>query len=208
MNHNEDIAFKSLKIISNTESYDKKSGSLIINGGIGCKKTIHTESICANTGYFENLSCDLITECKFDNIKCKNFTADEIIAKDVYINNIEFDEAIFNKLIPKEYNSIIGSEDIRVNINANKINSNFGDFNINLNTKNLNVKNNTEISKDYKNRTMINVNSDDSIINFNFDILNLTGNKDSIEITDDGTKLNTDRKSVVAVLDGGVVSDE
>ena len=46
------------KIISNTESYDKNSGSIVINGGIGCKKTIHCENLCAKNSFFNN--CKII----------------------------------------------------------------------------------------------------------------------------------------------------
>ena len=49
MNHNEDIAYNSIKIMSNTDSYSKNSGSLIVNGGIGCKNTIHCEHLCSNS---------------------------------------------------------------------------------------------------------------------------------------------------------------
>ena len=56
MNHNQDVAYNSIKIISNTESYDKKSGSIVINGGIGCKKTIHCEAICAKDSFFNNVT--------------------------------------------------------------------------------------------------------------------------------------------------------
>ena len=56
MNHNQDYAFNSLKIISNSESYDNNSGSIIINGGIGCKKTIHCNTICSDNAYFKSIN--------------------------------------------------------------------------------------------------------------------------------------------------------
>ena len=68
MNHNEDVAFNSLKLASNEESYSKKSGALIINGGIGCKKTIYCENI--------------ISECLLNN-KSAIFKNDVLISKNL-----------------------------------------------------------------------------------------------------------------------------
>ena len=63
MNHNQDLAFNSLKIISNQDSYSKNSGCLILNGGLGCKKTIYAECINVN-----NLEADNFCVNKFDGI--------------------------------------------------------------------------------------------------------------------------------------------
>ena len=45
MESNNDIAYNRLKILSQDESYSVKSGSLLSNGGIGCKKTITSKNI-------------------------------------------------------------------------------------------------------------------------------------------------------------------
>ena len=45
MNHNEDVAFNTLKLASKDESFSKKTGALIVNGGIGCNKNIYAEGI-------------------------------------------------------------------------------------------------------------------------------------------------------------------
>lgn len=58
MNHNEDIAYNSIKIMSNTDSYSKNSGSLIVTGGIGCKNTIHCEHLCSNSICIESLDAN------------------------------------------------------------------------------------------------------------------------------------------------------
>ena len=68
MNHNQDYAFNSLKIISKSESYDNNSGSIIVNGGIGCKKTIHCENLCAKNSFFNNITISgAINNINFDN---------------------------------------------------------------------------------------------------------------------------------------------
>ena len=45
MNHNEDIAFKTITVASDENAYSKKSGSLIVNGGIGCNKNIYCNTL-------------------------------------------------------------------------------------------------------------------------------------------------------------------
>ena len=72
MNHNQDVAYNSIKIISNTDSYDKRSGSIVINGGIGCKKTIHCETICAKDSFFNNVTINgAINNINFDNFNAE-----------------------------------------------------------------------------------------------------------------------------------------
>ena len=110
MNHNQDYAFNSLKIISNSDSYDNNSGSLIINGGIGCKKTIHCNSICSDNAYFKSIN---ITD---------NFNIEILNLNNLISNNIQSDTINFIKIIPSDSNSTIGDDDNKVDMIANNIN--------------------------------------------------------------------------------------
>ena len=110
MNHNQDYAFNSLKIISNSESYDNNSGSLIINGGIGCKKTIHCNTLCTNNAYFKSIN---ITD---------NFNIDILNLNNLICNDIQSNIINYTKIIPIDSNSIIGDCDNKVNIISNNIN--------------------------------------------------------------------------------------
>ena len=178
MNHNQDIAFNSLKIISNEESYNKNSGCLILNGGIACKRSINAHTVNAdiiNAKQIENLDKILL---KVDNLSIDNLDVENI-------NKFNTEECSVNCLLPKEYNSKIGLEDDRFDIYSNVLNSNFGNF-LDIKTSKLNVNNDSYISKDYNDKYMISTNSEESILNFNSDILSINGNFDKIEITDDG----------------------
>jgi len=110
MNHNQDYAFNSLKIISNSDSYDNNSGSLTVNGGIGCKKTIHCNSICSDNAYFKSIN---ITD---------NFNIDILNLNNLISNNIQSDTINFIKIIPTDSNSTIGDDDNKVDIVSNNIN--------------------------------------------------------------------------------------
>jgi hypothetical protein len=110
MNHNQDYAFNSLKIISNSDSYDNNSGSLTINGGIGCKKTIHCNSICSDNAYFKSIN---ITD---------NFNIEILNLNNLISNNIQSDTINFIKILPTDSNSTIGDDDNKVDIVSNNIN--------------------------------------------------------------------------------------
>lgn len=110
MNHNQDYAFNSLKIISNSDSYDNNSGSLTINGGIGCKKTIHCNSICSDNAYFKSIN---ITD---------NFNIEILNLNNLISDNIQSDTINFVKIIPSDSNSTIGDDDNKVDIISNNIN--------------------------------------------------------------------------------------
>lgn len=110
MNHNQDYAFNSLKIISNSDSFDNNSGSIIINGGIGCKKTIHCNTICSDNAYFKSIN---ITD---------NFNIDILNLNNLICNNIQSDIINYSKIIPIDSNSIIGDDLNKVDIISNNIN--------------------------------------------------------------------------------------
>ena len=128
MNHNEDIAFKSIKIISHSDSYNKNSGSLIVNGGIGCKNTIHTKNICAEEGCFKKITTDILSLQSFENIDInfEHLSVDNLKVEIAEIQNAEIDilnvtKCIFKDILPKDEMSSIGNEDNKVNIIGNNI---------------------------------------------------------------------------------------
>ena len=124
MNHNQDIAYNSIKIISNTDSYDKKSGSIVINGGIGCKKTIHCETICAKDSFFNNVTINgAINNINFDNFSAETGNINNLNNLNINSNEIDAEMIRFDTLIPSNEESSIGREDEKVNIVGNKITS-------------------------------------------------------------------------------------
>ena len=117
MNHNQDVAYNSIKIISNTESYDKRSGSIVINGGLGCKKTIHCETICAKDSFFNNVTINgAINNINFDNFSAETGTINNLNNQNINSNEIESETIKFNILIPFNEENTIGTEDEKVNI--------------------------------------------------------------------------------------------
>ena len=104
MNHNEDIAFKSLKIISKSDSYNKNSGSLIVNGGIGCKNTIHAKNICSDEGCFQHLITDSLSFNSIDNddlyfnkLSVENLKSENVEIEDAEISNLHVTKCIFEE---------------------------------------------------------------------------------------------------------------
>ena len=140
MIQNEDIALNSLKITSNIDSYDNYSGSLILRGGLGCKKTIHTKNLCSDKISVKELCVDYVDCLNVDKLKCRNLNCDF-----AEINELHLEEASFNKLLPNTNCNNIGDEYNRVNLYSNDL-DNYNSNIENLNTKNadidhLNVKN-------------------------------------------------------------------
>ena len=183
MNHNQDIAYNSLKIISNEESYNKNSGCLILNGGVACKKSINAHTINADIFNADTINANTIENLDKALFKINSLSINKLDVENIHKFNSE--ECTVNYLLPKEYNSKIGLKNNRFDIFSNLLNSNFGNF-LDLKASKLNVNNDTYISKDYNNKYMISTNSEESILNLNCDILTLNGNLDKIEITDDG----------------------
>lgn len=124
MNHNQDVAYNSIKIISNTDSYDKKSGSIVINGGIGCKKTIHCETICAKDSFFNNVTINgAINNINFDNFSAETGSINNLNNLNINSNEIDAETIRFDIIIPSNEESSIGRENEKVNIVGNKITS-------------------------------------------------------------------------------------
>ena len=185
MNHNEDVAFNSLKLASKEESFSINSGSLILNGGIGCKKSINCKNI--------------INDCLL-NKKSAIFENDVIISKNLKVNVI----------IPKDENEIssIGSPDNRYNdIYANNFDSN--NIYINnltstntLKTNYFHVNNSAEIGKNDKNNIMINVDDQNNIVTTNSDIFKVrNSNEISMEVDDSQVFINKLIKYKYSMID-------
>ena len=189
MIQNEDIALNSLKITSNIDSYDNYSGSLILRGGLGCKKTIHTKNLCSDKISVKELCVDYVDCLNVDKLKCRNLNCDF-----AEINELHLEEASFNKLLPNTNCNNIGDEYNRVNLYSNDL-DNYNSNIENLNTKNadidhLNVKNDINLSENYKKNIMIKTNVENNRIDFNFDILSLNGTFDKLDISDEGIEFN------------------
>ena len=136
MDHTQDVAYNSIKIISNTESYDKNSGSIVINGGIGCKKTIHCENLCAKNSFFNNITISgAINNINFDNFTAEIGTINNLNSSNIISDYIDVNKILFQNIIPKNDNNNIGNDEYKVNINSNKLLSK------NANIKSLIVEN-------------------------------------------------------------------
>lgn len=161
MNHNEDVAFNSIKLASVEESYSKKTGTLIVNGGIGCNKNITTTGI--------------ISDCLL-NKKSAIFNKDVIICGELKVNII----------IPSDKNGprYIGNCDNRYtsiysnNIDTNNIYVNNTLVSTNIKTNYLTVNNSAYIGKNINNNIMLNVNDENNTITINSELLTINNNND------------------------------
>lgn len=174
MNHNEDVAFNSLKLASKEESFSKNSGTLIVNGGIGCKKSINCEN--------------LITEC-FLNNKSAIFKNDVSIYKNLKVNiitPIEDDEPSSIGTSDNRFNDIYSNNFDTNNIYVNNL--------VSTNTLKTNyqfVNNSAEIGKNDKGNIMMNINDENNTITTNSDIFKVRNNNEiSLEIDDYSIYLN------------------
>lgn len=185
MNINEDKAFNSIKVISNVDSKSKNSGCMVLNGGLGVKKSIY-----ANVLNVDVLNAKEVIN--IDNLKVKAISIEELNVDKIHnfaCPNIEIENCKVNNLLPENYDSKIGNENERFNIYSNNIvsiNSTIDD----LICKKLSVDDDVNLAKDYKENIMINTNKEESILNLNADILKIRGNYDKIEISDDGIENN------------------
>tara|TARA_Y100000991_G_C21954657_1_gene341464 strand:- start:127 stop:1125 length:999 start_codon:yes stop_codon:yes gene_type:complete len=185
MNNNEDKAFNSIKVISNVDSKSKNSGCMVLNGGLGVKKSI----------YANVLNVDILNAkevINIDNLKVKAISIEELNVDKIHnfaCPNIEIENCKVNNLLPNNYDSKIGNEKERFNIYSNNIVSKNSSID-ELNCIKLSVKDNINISEDYKQKVMINTNREESILNLDADILKIRGNFDKIEISDDGIENN------------------
>lgn len=110
MNHNQDLAFNSLKIISNQDSYSKNSGCLILNGGLGCKKTIYAECINVKNLYAENFNVNKFNGIvNFENIVCSN-----IDSFSSSINILNSNVINFEYILPSSEVSKIGNSENKI----------------------------------------------------------------------------------------------
>ena len=175
MNHNEDVAFNSLKIASNEESFGINSGSLIVNGGISCKKSIN----CKN----------LINDCLI-NKKSAKFENDVTISKNLKVNIITVNN--------NDEISSIGTPDNRfndiysTNMDSNNIYvNNLASINT-LKSNYFKVNNSAEIGKNDEGKIMIDVNDNNNTITINSDLFKIRNNNEmSIEVENNLFFINT-----------------
>ena len=106
MNHNQDIAYNSLKIISNEESYNKNSGCLILNGGVACKKSINAHTINADIFNADTINANTIENLDKALFKINSLSINKLDVENIHKFNSE--ECTVNYLLPREYNSKIG----------------------------------------------------------------------------------------------------
>ena len=161
MNHNEDVAFNSIKLASNEESYSKKTGTLIVNGGIGCNKNITTTGI--------------ISDCLL-NKKSAIFNKDVIICGELKVNIIipsDKDGPRYIGNCDKRYTSIYSN-----NIDTNNIYVNNTLVSTNVKTNYLTVNNSAYIGKNINDNIMLNVNDENNTITINSDLLTIKNNND------------------------------
>ena len=185
MNQNTDVAVNTIRVISNIDSVNKNTGCLILNGGMVCKKTINCKTLITD-GLVINENTDI-----------KNLTVDYLKVNELEINHIhdftcnysDVNNLSVKTLLPKNYKSSIGDNDLRFDIYSNNLKCNFGHF-LDINSNTLNITENVSITNSYKNKVMISTNKDEGIINMNCDIIQIKGNFDHFDITDDGLEYN------------------
>lgn len=175
MNHNEDVAFNSINIASKEDSFSSKSGALVVNGGIGCKKTIFTENF--------------ISEC-FLNNKAAFFKNDVSISKNLAVNII----------IPKDNNQVkhIGSIENRFNdiytddIDTNNLYVNNISSSDTNKTNYLIVNNTAQIGKNNKDDIMVYIDDTNNSITLDSEKINLNiNNEKTIELDDKSVFINS-----------------
>lgn len=163
MESNNDYAFNRLKILANDNSFDKNTGSLIVNGGIGCKKTISSDAIITNCLHVKN---DIGVD--------KNLCVDETIT--------------FNNIEPKTSSSNIGKIDKKVNkiytnnVDSNDVYVNNSLISTNIKSNNLDVANSSKLGKDCNGNIILNIDKSNRYVKFNNEKLSVCDN--NIKILD------------------------
>jgi hypothetical protein len=150
---NNEIALKTLKILSDINSDNLCSGALIINGGIGCKNTINCKKLNCEYLYVKNLNVENINSINLDNlivdkIDCNELNINNIIANKINCENINFkflngDNLVIDKIKSNYIESNYIENVYKLNVNniiSNNINVEILNFN-NL----LPIKNNENI---------------------------------------------------------------
>ena len=161
MNHNEDIACNTIKIVSDSKSFDKRTGALTVNGGIGCKQQINTHS--------------LICDC-FLSKKSAQIENDLVVCGTVLVNN----------LIPQCMNVNLGSEEERFS----KLYTNYVDTNdlyinnnlkcLNLKGSNININKNASFGKNTNDDPILNISNENKTVDINSDIFTIANSNDTL----------------------------
>lgn len=161
MESNNDYALNRLKILSKDNSFNKNTGSLIVDGGIGCKKNISSES----------LSTDCINASKNINIKG---------------NACIHGNTTINKILPQDELSEIGSSSKKINkLHINDIDTNNLYINnslcaTKLKSNSIEVKSCVHLGLDKFGNNMIDLNNSSRDIKLNTDNLQINDNNINI----------------------------
>lgn len=171
MNHNEDVAFNSIKLASDEESFSKNSGALLVKGGIGCSKTISTSN--------------LISDCLL-NKKSAIFQKNVVICGKLNVNIIEPNNTDVDRYIGTEQNryTTVYANDV----DTNNLYANNTVSSTNLKSNYLDIEKNTKIGKNINGNTMFDVDTENNTI---------TMNSENFTINNNGEKaIDIDNKSI------------
>lgn len=189
MIHNQDIAFNTIRLASDEDSFSTSSGSLVINGGIGCKKSINCNNI--------------INECLL-NKKSAFFRNDVSISKELKVNVIipkEDIECSFLGNSNNRYNDIYSDNIDTNNLYVNNIlSSDVSKSNC------LHVYDVADIGKNKNFEVMFNVDGENNTITTNSDIFNIrtSCNENALQINNTSICLNsilTIKHEVIKIFD-------
>ena len=168
MNHNEDVAFSTLKLASKEDSFSRKTGALIVNGGVGCNKNIHTKG--------------LVSDCILNN---KDIT----IYGNLNVNIIlPTGESVHSNIgdVDKRYSKIYSN-----NIDTNDIFVNNSVISTNIKTNYLDVNNNLSVGDTLNDICNLKIDSDDNLISMNSTLITIKNNDElSFQIDNKTTFIN------------------
>ena len=142
MQVNNDEAFNSLKIKSDSESYDTKTGAVLVNGGIGVEKNISSRSVFT----------DYIHINKYAKIKKL------VVDNNIYLNG----EAKFTSLVPNTGDSYLGTTNEKIqeiytnNLDTNNLNVNNKLISHKLHANELKIMNNSKIGINNNGKVLLN----------------------------------------------------
>jgi len=162
MNHNDNIAFNTIKLTSTRDSSSKKTGALLVEGGIGCKKNINSTSLICDcllnkkSAIFQNdiiicgkINVDILLPS--DKNECKYIGSGEKRYTDIYSNNIDTNDMYVN-------NTIVSTT---------------------VKTNYLTVNNGAYIGENYDDYIMINVDNENNSIEMNSELFTIKNNEDT-----------------------------
>mgnify|MGYP006085264719 CR=1 FL=1 len=178
MESNNDFALNRLKILGTNDSFNKNSGSLIINGGMSCKKNLTTTSLnseCINTNNITVNNKLIVNKILPTDPDISEIGSKTEKFKNIYTNNIDTNNAYVNNTIisnNNKTNSLIVSNTANIGIDDNGnilLNVNNATKNILINVDNFTISNNA--------RNLLNVSKSNihlnSLLRYKYSILNI-----------------------------------